>query len=125
MVSEPRFLVCAFLEDVPNEITTLAGPEGAQGVPKSLQSLPGQVRNHFQMALDSRIHFWGSQVPLQADLGGPRHSAGLPPPGAGFQATFASKVQKNNEFLDFLANVNFGTPYYFLFLCFLYLCYGR
>ena len=55
MVLEPRFLINGFLEDVPNEITTFAGPEGAQGGLKSLQSLAAQVRNTFQTPLDSRV----------------------------------------------------------------------
>ena len=58
MVSEPRFLISAFLEDVLNEITTFAAPEGAQGGPKSLQSIPARVRNELQTPLDWRIDFW-------------------------------------------------------------------
>ena len=69
MVSEPRFLISAFLEDVLNEITTFAGPEGAQGGPKSLQSLPAQVRNAFQTPLDSRIDFWAFLSALASSLG--------------------------------------------------------
>ena len=69
MVSEPRFLISAFLEDVLNEITTFDGPKGAQGVPKSLQSLPAQVRNEFQTPLDSRIDFWVLLSALASGLG--------------------------------------------------------
>ena len=69
MVSEPRFLIRAFLEDVLNEITTFAAPEGAQGGPKSLQSLPARVRNEFQTPLDSRIDFGAFLNALASSLG--------------------------------------------------------
>ena len=70
MVSEPRFLISAFFEDVLNEIITFDGPKGAQGVPKSLQSLPTQVRNEFQTPLDSRIDFCAFLSALASSLGG-------------------------------------------------------
>ena len=69
MVSEPRFLISAFLEDVLNEITTFAGLDGAQEGPKSLQSLPAQVRNAFQTPLDSRNDFWAFLSVLASSLG--------------------------------------------------------
>ena len=86
MVSEPCFLISAFLKDVLNEITTFASPEGAQGGPKSLQSLPAQIRNQFETVLNSCFDFWTLLSALQVALGGPRHSADLthPPVGAGF-----------------------------------------
>ena len=82
MVSEPRFLISAFLEDVPNEITTFAGPRGAQGGPKSLQSLPAQVRNAFQTPLDSRRDFLAFLSALASSLGRspPFRRPGPPPP---------------------------------------------
>ena len=95
MVSEPCFLISAFLKDVLNEITTFASPEGAQGGPKSLQSLPAQIRNQFETLLNSCFDFW---TLLSALAGGPGRSTpfrrpGPPsPPGTGFQATFAPKV---------------------------------
>ena len=58
MVLEPSFVISAFFEDVLNEITTFAFPEAAKRGPKSLQSLPGMVRDQFQTPLDSRIDFW-------------------------------------------------------------------
>ena len=69
VVSEPRFLISAFLKDFFGEINTFGGPEGAQGGAKSLQSLPAQVRNDFQMSLDSRIHFWAFPSALASSLG--------------------------------------------------------
>ena len=57
---------------------------------------------------------------LQAALGGPRHCAYLTPPpsAAGFSATFAPEVQKSVGFLHISENVDFDTPYIFLFLWF-------
>ena len=69
MVSEPRFLISAFLEDVLNEITTFAAPEGTQGGPKSLQSLPGLDRNQLQTQLGSCIEFWTLLSALASGLG--------------------------------------------------------
>ena len=57
MVSERRFSISAFLKDVPNEITTFAALEGAQGGSKSLQSLPGRGQNQFQTLLNSCFDF--------------------------------------------------------------------
>ena len=76
MVSEHRFLISAFLKDVLNEITTFAASEGAQGGSKSLQSLPGRIRNQFQTLLNSCF---------DALAGGPGRST------PGFFGTFGTK----------------------------------
>ena len=95
MVSEPRFLISAFLGDVLNEITTFAVPEGAQGGPKSLQSLPAQVRNEFQTPLDSHIDFWAFLSALASSLGRstPLRRPDPPSPSAaGYFGNFGPKV---------------------------------
>ena len=92
IVSEARFLISALLEDIPNEITTFAGLEGTQGGSKSLQSLPAQVRNDFQMPLDSRIHFWPFPSALASSLGRAtpfRRTA--PPQAQGFRPLLLQK----------------------------------
>ena len=91
MVSEPRFLIRAFLEDVLNEITTFAVPEGAQGGPKSLQSLPARVRNEFQTPLDSRIDFGAFLNALASSLGRSAPFRRTAPPPQGFLALLVQK----------------------------------
>ena len=80
MVSERRFSISAFLKDVPNEITTFAASEGAQGGSKSLQSLPGRGQNQFQTLLNSCFDFWSLLSALAGALGGPRHDVDLASP---------------------------------------------
>ena len=97
MVSEPRFLRSAFLEDVPNEITTVAGPKGAQGGPKSLQSLPAQIQDEFQRPLDSRIDFWAFLSALASSLGRStpfRRTGPLPLAAQGFRPRLVQKCKK-------------------------------
>ena len=104
MVSELRFFISAFLEDVPNENTIFAGPEGAQGGPKSLQSLPAQVRNVFQTPLDSRIDFWAFISALASSHGRstPFRRTGPPPPQEqGFRPLLHQRCKKTMSFCTF------------------------